>query len=40
MKAVKNKQLYAVNPDFVVRHTPRILDGIEQVCGFLYSQGK
>ncbi len=40
MTAVKNNQLYAVNPDFVVRHTPRILDGIEQVCGFLHSTGK
>ena len=38
MKAVKNNRLYTVNPDFVVRHTPRILDGIEQVCGYLHSK--
>jgi len=40
MTAVKSDQLYAVNPDFVVRHTPRILDGIEQVCKLLHSTKK
>jgi len=38
MKAVKNNQLFTVNPDHVVRHTPRVLDGIEQVCGYLHSK--
>lgn len=38
LNAVKNNQLYTVNPDFVVRHTPRILDGIEQVCTSLHPQ--
>lgn len=38
MNAVKNKQLFTVNPDHVVRHTPRVLDGIEQVCGYLHSK--
>lgn len=32
ISAVKNKRLYAANPDHLVRHTPRILLGIEEVC--------
>jgi len=32
LSAVKNKRLYAVNPDHLVRHTPRILSGIKEVC--------
>lgn len=32
LSAVKNKRLYSVNPDHLVRHTPRILLGIKQVC--------
>ncbi len=32
LDAVKNKRLYAVNPDHLVRHTPRILQGIKAVC--------
>lgn len=32
LSAVKNKQLYATNPDHLVRHTPRILLGIKEVC--------
>lgn len=32
VNAVKNQQLFAVNPDYLVRHTPRIINGIEQVC--------
>lgn len=32
LTAVKKKQLYAVNPDHLVRHTPRILLGIKEVC--------
>ena len=32
LSAVKNKRLYAANPDHLVRHTPRILSGIEEVC--------
>lgn len=38
MTAVKQNQLYTVNPDYVVRHTPRILDGIEQICRFIHSK--
>ncbi len=37
LSAVKNKQLYAVNPDHLVRHTPRILLGIKEVCQLLKS---
>ncbi len=32
LNAVKNEHLYATNPDHLVRHTPRILQGIESVC--------
>ena len=32
LAAVKNKRLYSVNPDHLVRHTPRILLGIKEVC--------
>ena len=32
MSAVKNNRLYATNPDHLVRHTPRILQGIQDVC--------
>jgi len=32
LSAVRNKHLYATNPDHLVRHTPRILQGIEDVC--------
>ncbi len=35
LNAVKNQQLFAVNPDHLVRHTPRILLGIKEVCSFL-----
>lgn len=40
LTAVKNEKLYTANPDHLVRHTPRILQGIEQVCGFLQPQIK
>jgi len=32
LSAVKNNRLYAVNPDHLVRHTPRILLGVKEVC--------
>lgn len=32
LKAVKNNRLYAANPNHLVRHTPRILLGIKEVC--------
>jgi iron complex transport system substrate-binding protein len=35
LDAVKNQRLYSVNPDLLVRHTPRILDGMEEVCDLL-----
>ena len=37
LEAVKNKHLYSVNPDLLVRHTPRLLDGMEEVCALLHS---
>ena len=40
LNSVKNRALYTANPDHLVRHTPRILQGITQVCGFLQPQIK
>jgi len=36
LKAVKNKQLYAVIAEHLVRHTPRILLGIDEVCQLIH----
>ena len=33
--AVQNKQVYFIPPDYMQRHSMRILDGAEQVCQFL-----
>lgn len=35
MKAVRTGNIFFVDPDIINRHTPRILDGAEQVCGDL-----
>ena len=35
LQAVKKNNLFTVNPDHLVRHTPRILLGIESVCKLL-----
>ena len=35
LSAVKNKHIYPINADLIVRHTPRILIGAGQLCGFL-----
>jgi iron complex transport system substrate-binding protein len=32
---VKNDQLYSIAPALLQRHTPRLLDGAEQLCGIL-----
>ncbi len=32
LTAVKNGHLFTANPDNLVRHTPRVLQGMEQVC--------
>jgi iron complex transport system substrate-binding protein len=37
MSAVQNGHLYTVRRELLVRHTPRILDGAEQVCELLES---
>ena len=33
--AVDRKQLYSIQPELLVRHTPRILDGVERLCEIL-----
>ncbi|MFK5894503.1 MAG: cobalamin-binding protein [Pseudomonadota bacterium] len=33
--AVKNNHLYSTNPDLLVRHSPRLLQGAENVCQLL-----
>lgn len=38
LSAVKNHRLYAVNPDHLVRHTPRILQGIKAVCQLINAE--
>jgi len=38
LDAVENQRLYSVNPDLLVRHTPRILDGMEEVCALMYTR--
>ena len=35
ISAVKNDQLYSIAPALLQRHTPRLLDGAEQLCGIL-----
>lgn len=35
LKAVKNQQIYAINADLIVRHTPRILQGARKMCHIL-----
>ena len=35
IQAASNNDLYAVNADFMHRHSPRILDGAEQMCEIL-----
>lgn len=35
LAAVKQESLYVIHPDIIQRHTPRILQGAEQMCGYL-----
>ncbi|MAC33099.1 MAG: cobalamin-binding protein [Haliea sp.] len=35
LRAVQNQQLYFIPPSLLQRHSTRILDGAEQLCGFL-----
>ena len=35
LAAVKNAHLYAIAPDLIQRHTPRLLDGAERLCVLL-----
>ncbi|MGD9952354.1 MAG: cobalamin-binding protein [Burkholderiales bacterium] len=35
LAAVRRGNLFAVRPDLVQRHTPRLLDGAAEICGFL-----
>ncbi|WP_234082574.1 cobalamin-binding protein [Azonexus sp. R2A61] len=35
LQAVKRHNLFHINPDIMQRHTPRILEGTEQLCGYL-----
>ncbi len=37
LKAVKNEHLFFIAPDFLQRHTPRILSGAQQMCEQLQS---
>ena len=35
MRAVKDKQVYVIDPDLLVRHGPRIIEGAEKMCNYL-----
>ena len=35
LSAVKHKQLYSIQRELLVRQTPRVLDGVEQLCKIL-----
>ncbi len=35
LSAVKQHFLFSVNPDLISRAGPRLLDGVEQICGYL-----
>jgi iron complex transport system substrate-binding protein len=35
LKAVRQRHLYAIPRELLVRHTPRLLDGAEQLCRLL-----
>ncbi len=35
LRASRSNNLFFIPPDLLQRHTPRILDGAEQLCGFL-----
>tara|TARA_B100002019_G_scaffold60352_1_gene51722 strand:- start:329 stop:1240 length:912 start_codon:yes stop_codon:yes gene_type:complete len=35
INAVKNNQIFIINPDLVVRESPRIIQGVEEVCDIL-----
>lgn len=35
LNAVRNNNIYHIHPDLIHRHTPRLLQGAGQVCGYL-----
>jgi len=35
LSAVKQDRLYSIQRELLVRQTPRILDGVERLCGIL-----
>jgi iron complex transport system substrate-binding protein len=35
LQATRRGQLYSIAPDLIQRHTPRLLDGAERLCGML-----
>jgi iron complex transport system substrate-binding protein len=35
LQAVKNKNIFSLDPDWIQRQTPRLLDGVEQMCKLL-----
>jgi len=34
VSAVKSNSLHAINPDLIGRHSPRILQGVTQLCDY------
>jgi iron complex transport system substrate-binding protein len=37
LRAVKDERLYVINPNLIQRATPRLLDGVEQMCRLINS---
>jgi iron complex transport system substrate-binding protein len=35
LAAVQSKRLFTIDPDLIERASPRVLDGVERICGFL-----
>jgi len=35
MSAVRNQRIRLIDPDYLTRATPRVLDAVEQICGWL-----
>ncbi|MCW8917379.1 MAG: cobalamin-binding protein [Gammaproteobacteria bacterium] len=35
LRAVKGERLYVIDPNLIQRATPRLLDGVAQMCGFI-----
>jgi iron complex transport system substrate-binding protein len=35
LRAFEDKQVYFIDPDLLVRHGPRVIEGAEKMCNYL-----